>query len=203
MARLLYSAICSLDGFTADAAGDFGFAFPDPEVMAFVNEQTAAVGTFLHGRRMYELMRGWETDPSWAEGTSGEADFAAHWQRVDKVVFSATLDPAEVVTRRTRLERVFDPVAVRALVAGADQDVTVDGPTLAASAFRAGIVDEVHLLLAPAVVGAGLRALPDDVPTALRLLDTRRFEGGFVHVRYAVQGGPPRWSPTGEAGPTG
>lgn len=148
MARLLYSGICSLDGFVADPGGDFGFAFPDPEVMAFVNDQTARIGTFLHGRRMYELMRGWETDPSWAAGTSGEADFAAHWQRVDKVVYSTTL--ADVVTRRTRLERTFDPDAVRALVRAAELDVTVDGPTLAAHAFRAGIVDEVHLLLAPA-----------------------------------------------------
>lgn len=185
MARLLYSAICSLDGFVADRDGDFGFAFPDEEVMAFVNEQTARIGTFLHGRRMYELMQGWETDPSWAEGTSGEADFAAHWQRVDKVVFSTTL--GGTVTERTRLERTFDPRAVRDLVSAAELDVTVDGPTLAASAFRAGLVDEVHLVLAPAVVGSGLRALPDDVRLDLELLDQRRFASGFLHVRYAVR----------------
>ncbi len=189
MARLRYSAICSLDGFVADPEGDFGFAFPDEEVMAAVNEQTAQIGTFMHGRRMYELMRGWETDPSWAEGTSGEADFAAHWQRVDKVVYSTTLDPAEIVTRRTRLERTFDPEAVLALVRAAEQDVTVDGPTLAAHAFRAGIVDEVHLLLAPAVVGRGLQAIPDDVRLDLELRDIRRYAGGFVSVQYAVRRG--------------
>lgn len=187
MARLLYSAICSLDGFVADPDGRFDWAFPEEEVMAFVNRQTARIGTFLHGRRMYELMRGWETDPSWADGTTGEADFAAHWQRVDKVVFSTTLGADDVTTRRTRLERSFSPDAVAALVRTAVQDVTVDGPTLARSAFRAGLVDEVHLLLAPAVVGRGLKALPDDVRLDLELLDTRRFDGGFVHVRYAVR----------------
>lgn len=186
MARLLYSALCSLDGFVADADGDFGFAFPDPEVLAAVNEDTAQVGTFLHGRRMYELMQGWETDPTWADGDAGSAAFAAHWQRVEKVVVSTTL--TEVVTRRTRLVRAFDPVEVAALVRTAAQDVTVDGPTLAAHAFRAGLVDEVHLLLAPSVVGTGLRALPDDVPLRLELLaDPRRFGSGFLGVRYAVR----------------
>ncbi|SDP66980.1 Dihydrofolate reductase [Klenkia soli] len=184
MAKLLYSAICSLDGFVADAAGDFGFAFPDPEVLAAVNEDTARIGTFLHGRRMYELMQGWETDPTWADGDQGSADFAAHWQRADKVVVSTTLE--DVVTRRTRLVRSLDPAAVTALVRDAELDVTVDGPTLAAHAFRAGLVDEVHLLLAPAVVGTGLKALPDDVPLTLDLLSTRRVSG-FVAVRYAVR----------------
>ncbi|MCW2582801.1 MAG: bifunctional deaminase-reductase domain protein [Klenkia sp.] len=187
MARLVYSAICSLDGFVADRDGDFGFAFPDEEVLAFVNAQTEHIGTFLHGRRMYELMRGWETDPSWADGDAGSAAFARLWQRMDKVVYSTTLDPAGIRTRRTRLERAFDADAVRALVHAAERDVTVDGPTLAASAFRAGLVDEVHLILAPAVVGAGLRALPDDVRLDLELLAEHRFAGGFVHVRYAVR----------------
>ncbi|MEI4273585.1 dihydrofolate reductase family protein [Klenkia sp. LSe6-5] len=184
MARLIYSAICSLDGFVADADGDFGFAFPDPEALAAVNADTARIGTFLHGRRMYELMQGWETDPSWAEGDAGSAEFAAHWQRVDKVVFSTTLDA--VGTRRTQLRRSFDPAEVAALVRDAELDVSVDGPTLAAHAFRAGLVDEVHLLLAPAVVGRGLKALPDDVPLALDLLSTRQV-GGFVAVRHAVR----------------
>ncbi|SCX57996.1 Dihydrofolate reductase [Klenkia marina] len=184
MAKLLYSAICSLDGFVADAGGDFGFAFPEPEVLAAVNADTARIGTFLHGRRMYELMQGWETDPSWAEGDAGEAEFARHWQRAEKVVVSTTLQ--DVVTARTRLVRSFDPAEVAALVRDAELDVTVDGPTLAAHAFRAGLVDEVHLLLAPAVVGRGLRALPDDVPLALELLSTRRV-GGFVAVRHAVR----------------
>lgn len=184
MAKLLYSAICSLDGFVADPDGDFGFAFPEPEVLAAVNADTAGVGTFLHGRRMYELMQGWETDPSWAQGDAGEAEFAQHWQRADKVVYSTTL--ADVVTRRTQLRRSFDPAEVTALVRDAELDVTVDGPTLAAHAFRAGLVDEVRLLLAPAVVGRGLTALPDDVPLALDLLSTRQV-GGFVATRYAVR----------------
>jgi dihydrofolate reductase len=186
MAQLLYSAICSLDGFVADADGDFGFAFPDPEVLDAVNADTAQVGTFLHGRRMYELMQGWETDPSWADGDPGSAEFARQWQRADKVVVSTTLD--EVVTQRTRLVHSFDPVEVAALVRDSALDVTVDGPTLAAHAFRAGLVDEVRLLLAPAVVGTGLRALPTDVPLALDLLGTpRRFASGFLGLRYAVR----------------
>jgi dihydrofolate reductase len=188
MAKLLYSAICSLDGFVADEAGDFGFAFPDPEVLDVVNADTAEVGTFLHGRRMYELMQGWETDPTWADGDPGSAAFAAHWQRADKVVVSTTLRPDQVVTQRTRLVHSFDPAEVTALVRGAELDVTVDGPTLAAHAFRAGLVDEVRLLLAPAVVGRGLKALPDDVPLALELLSTRRV-AGFVAVRCAVRPG--------------
>ena len=183
---LVYSAICSLDGFVADAGGGFDWAVPDQEVMAFVNGETEAIGTFLHGRRMYELMSGWETDPTWAEGSAGEAGFAAHWQRVAKVVYSTTMDAAGIVTRRTRLERSFDPTAVAALVRDAELDVAVDGPTLAGSAFRAGLVEQVHLMLTPAVIGSGLRALPDDVRLDLRLLDTRRFDGGFVHLRYAV-----------------
>ncbi len=186
MAQLLYSAICSLDGFVADEAGEFGFAFPEPEVLAAVNADTAQIGTFLHGRRMYELMQGWETDPSWADGDAGEAEFAAHWQRVDKVVYSTTLREDAVVTARTRLERSFDPAAVAELVRTADADVTVDGPTLAAHAFRAGLVDEVRLLVAPASIGRGLRALPDDVRLDLELRSTRRI-GGFVAVRYAVR----------------
>jgi len=186
VAKLLYSAICSLDGFVADPDGDFGFAFPEPEVLAAVNADTAEVGTFLHGRRMYELMQGWETDPSWAQGDAGEAEFAAHWQRAEKVVVSTTLRPDQVVTQRTRLVRSFDPAVVTALVRDAELDVTVDGPTLAGHAFRSGVVDEVRLLLAPAVVGRGLKALPDDVRLTLELQGTRRI-GGFVAVRYAVR----------------
>lgn len=185
MARLLYSAICSLDGFVADDTGDFGFAFPDPEVLAAVNDDTARVGTFLHGRRMYELMQGWETDPSWAEGDQGSADFAAHWQRADKVVVSTTLE--QVITRRTRLMRSFDPAEVAALVRDAALDVTVDGPTLAAHAFRTGLVDAVHLWLAPTVVGRGLNVLPDDVRLDLVHRGTRRFASGFIGVRYDVR----------------
>jgi dihydrofolate reductase len=184
MARLLYSAICSLDGFVADEAGDFGFAFPPPEVLAAVNTDTAQVGTFLHGRRMDELMQGWETDPSWAEGDAGSAEFAAHWQRVDKVVYSTTLE--DVVTRRTTLRRTFDPAEVAELVRTAAADVTVDGPTLAAHAFRAGLVDEVRLLVAPSSIGRGLKALPDDVRLDLELQSARQV-GGFVAVRYAVR----------------
>jgi len=186
MALLLYSAICSLDGFVADEAGEFGFAFPEPDVLAAVNADTAEVGTFLHGRRMYELMQGWETDPSWADGDPGSAEFAGHWQRADKVVYSTTLREDQVTTRRTRLERSFDPAAVAQLVRAAELDVTVDGPTLAAHAFRAGLVDEVRLLVAPSSIGRGLRALPDDVRLDLELRSVRQV-GGFAAVRYAVR----------------
>jgi dihydrofolate reductase len=185
MAPLIFSTITSLDGYVADADGNFDWAEPDAAVHAFVNEQMRAVGTHLYGRRLYEVMQYWETGDT-VEGTPPvEQDFARIWQAADKVVYSRTLE--SVPTARTRIEREFDPEAVRQLKASADRSITVGGPGLAAAAFRAGLVDEVHQFLAPAIVGGGTRALPDGVRFDLELADEHRFDGGVVFLRYRVR----------------
>jgi dihydrofolate reductase len=180
MGKLVYSAIASLDGYVNDAQGNFDWAAPDAEVHAFVNDQERPVGTYLYGRRMYETMSAWETmdDPA-----PLMRDYADIWRAADKVVISRTLDAA--TTARTRLERALDPEAVRALKA--EGDVSVGGPTLAADALRAGLVDELHLLLNPVIVGAGTAALPDGLRADLELVSERRFAGGVVHVHYRVR----------------
>ncbi|MFK5584907.1 dihydrofolate reductase family protein [Serinicoccus sp. LYQ131] len=189
MGRLIYSVICSLDGLTADTEGRFDFAMPDEEVHRDANAQMEPVTLQLYGRRMYELMTPWENDPGLIASSPEATEFATLWQRSDKVVFSTTLQ--ETSTRRTTLERSFDPVTVRALVDDADGEVTIDGPTLAAHALRAGIVDEVRQVLLPVVVGAGLPVFPADVRLDLELLDQRRFRGGAVALRYAARRSSP------------
>jgi dihydrofolate reductase len=184
VARLIYSTISSLDGYVADEDGNFGWAAPDEEVHAFVNELERPVGTYLYGRRMYEVMTFWETVDT-APEPPVMGDFAEIWRAADKVVYSRTL--ADVASAKTRLEREFDPDAVRDLVASADRDVTIGGPELAAKAFRAGLIDECQIFLAPVVVGAGKRSLPAGVFARLELLDQRRFAGGFVYIRYEVR----------------
>jgi dihydrofolate reductase len=185
MAALIFSAMTSLDGYVADADGEFGWAAPDEQVHAFVNDLMRPVGTHLYGRRLYEVMQYWETGDT-VEGTPPvEQDFARIWQAADKVVYSRTLE--SVSTARTRIEREFDPEAVRQLKASADRSITVGGPGLAAVAFREGLVDEVHQFLAPAVVGGGTRALPDGVRFDLELADEHRFDGGVVFLRYRVR----------------
>src|SRR5918996_5580473 len=185
MAKLIYSAIASLDGFTADQNGNFDWAAPGEEVHAFINDLERPVGTFLYGRRMYETMAGWETDPTLASQSEAMADFAQIWQAADKIVFSTTLERAS--TGRTRIERDFDPEAVRRIKSSAGSDLAVGGPHLAAQAFKAGLVDECHLFLAPIVVGGGKQALPDDVRLELELLDGRRFDSGMVYLAYRVR----------------
>jgi dihydrofolate reductase len=182
MASLIYSAITSLDGYVADEDGSFDWAMPDEQVHAFVNDLMRPVGTHLYGRRLYEVMAGWETDPTLAEQSPVMRDFAELWQAADKIVYSTTL--ATPSTARTRIERTFDPEAVRELKAAADRDLLVGGPELAAQAFAAGLVDECHLFLAPIMVGGGKRSLPDHVRLQLELLDERRFGNGMVHLRY-------------------
>ena len=179
MAQLVYSALCSLDGYTVDASGNFDWAAPDEEVHAFVNDLERGIGTYLYGSRMYDTMRFWQT---MSDDDPVMVDYAAIWQGADKVVYSSTL--AEVTTPRTRLDRSFDVESVRALVAGADRDLSVGGSTLAASAFAAGLVSECHLLMHPVTVGGGTPALPGGV--RLELLDLRRFSSGVVHLRYKV-----------------
>ena len=167
----------------ADEEGRFDWAAPDEEVHAAVNEVVRPVGTFLLGRRTYEVLVVWETiDTSGA--TPAVRDFAALWRAADKVVYSATLETAS--SARTRVERAFDSAAVRRMKAGADRDIGVGGPGLAAEALRAGLVDECHLFLAPVVVGGGRHAFPGDLRLVLELLDERRVGRGFVHLRYRV-----------------
>jgi dihydrofolate reductase len=185
MAKLVYSVIASLDGYIADEDGNFDWAVPDEEVLAFINDLERPVGTHLYGRRMYEMMTVWETDPSAADQSPRSRDFAEIWQAADKVVYSRTLEA--VSTARTRMERDFDPEAVRQIKASAGRDVSVSGPNLAAHAFRAGLVDECHLFVAPIAVGSGKRSFPNDVRVKLELLDERRFGNGMVYLHYRTK----------------
>jgi dihydrofolate reductase len=181
VARLTYTAIASLDGYVEDEQGRFDWAAPDEEVHAFVNDLERAAGTYLYGRRLYETMAAWETMPLEGEPPSVR-DFAELWRAAEKVVYSATL--ASVSTKRTRLERRFDPEAVRGLKASARGDLTVGGAALGAAALAAGLVDELRLLLVPVVVGGGKRALPDGLRLRLELLEERSFRSGAVYLRY-------------------
>jgi dihydrofolate reductase len=174
MAKLIYSAITSLDGYVADVDGNFDWAAPDEEVHTFINDLEEPVGTYLYGRRMYEVMVGWETDPTLAEQSPVTRDFAQIWQAADKIVYSKTL--RAVSTARTQMERDFDPEAVRQMKVSAGRDMAVGGPDLAAQAIEAGLVDELHLFVTPIMVGGGKRSLPKDVRLKLELLDERRFE---------------------------
>ncbi len=185
MAKLIYSAIMSLDDYIADEDGSFDWAMPDEEVHAFITDLERPLGTYLYGRRMYEMMVGWETDPALAEQSPLMRDFAEIWQAADKIAYSKTLEA--VSTARTRIERNFDPEAVRQMKASVGQDIAVGGAELAAQAFRAGLVDECHLFLAPIVVGGGKRSLPDDVRVNLELLEERRFGNGTVYLRYRTE----------------
>jgi dihydrofolate reductase len=185
MAKLIYSAIVSLDGYVADVDGNVDWAVPDEEVHAFINDLDRPLGTYLYGRRMYEAMVGWETDHTLAEQSPVMRDFAQIWQAAEKIVYSRTLEA--VSTARTRIERDFEPDAVRQMKSSAQRDMIVGGADLAAHSFRARLVDECHLFVVPIVVGGGKRSLPDDVRLELELLDERRFEGGVVHLHYGTR----------------
>ncbi|HEY3690166.1 MAG TPA: dihydrofolate reductase family protein [Pseudonocardiaceae bacterium] len=182
MAKLIYSAITSLDGYVADEDGKFDWSMPDAEVMRFLNEIERPVGTYLYGRGMYEVMAGWETAPTRENRSPTLQDFTQLWQAADKVVYSRTLE--KVSTSKTRLEREFDPDAVRHMKASADRDMSVGGPELAGQALKAGLVDECHLYLTPIVVGGGKPSFPDNLRLPLELLEERRFGNGVVYVRY-------------------
>jgi dihydrofolate reductase len=183
VAKLIYSAIQSLDGYVADEEGKFDWAEPDAEVHSFINDLERPVGTYLYGRRLYEVMIAWET-MSFADQPPFMRDFAEIWRAADKIVYSKTLET--VSSARTRIERELDADVVRQMKAAAARDISVGGPALAAQAFRAGLVDELHLFFAPIIVSAGKQSLPDDVRLELELLDERRFGNGTVHVRYRV-----------------
>jgi dihydrofolate reductase len=182
MAKLIYSAITSLDGYVADENGDFDWAEPDEEIHAFVNDLERPIGTYLYGRRMYEVMVYWETAHTGADQPPVALDFAQIWQAADKVVYSTTLET--VSTAKTRLERDFDPEAVRRMKANAERDISVGGPELAARAIKSGLVDEYHLFVNPIVVGGGKQSLPENVRVQLDLREVRRFGNGVVHLHY-------------------
>ena len=183
MAKLIYSVITSLDGYVADKRDNFDWAAPDEQVHAFVNNQERGIGTYLYGRRMYEVMVYWATAPT--EGDTVTADYARIWQAADKIVYSAALPT--VSSPATRLERDFNPEAVRELKASADRDLSIGGPHLAAAAIRAGLVDDYHLFLNPIIVGGGNQALPDDALVHLELVDEHRFVNGVVHLHYTAK----------------
>ena len=188
MASLIYSAIMSLDGFIADERGNFDWAAPDEEVHAFVNDLERRIGTYLYGRRMYDVMRYWETAPTDASQPSVMRDYARIWQAADKIVVSKTLATAS--TTRTRIEKEFDSETVRRMKATASRDISVGGPHLAAQAIKAGLVDELHLFVVPIVVGGGNRALPDHARVKLDLIEERRFAGGVVYLHYRILASP-------------
>jgi dihydrofolate reductase len=184
MAKLIYVSNVSLDGYTEDEHGSFDWTAPDDELFAFITDLVRPVGTYLYGRRMYDTMAVWETDPALAAQSELMADFAHVWQAADKVVYSTTLDA--VSTAKTRLERNFDPASLGDMKASATADLTVGGPHLAAQALKAGLVDECHLFVRPVLVGGGKPALPSDTRADLELLDDRRLSHGVVYLRYRV-----------------
>jgi dihydrofolate reductase len=185
MAKLIYFTMMSLDGYIADEAGNFDWAAPDEVVHTFINDLERPVGTYLIGRRMYEVMSFWETAHTLADEPPAILDFARIWQAADKIVYSRTLETAS--TARTRIERDFDPESVRKMKAQAERDISVGGPGLAAHAIRSGLVDEFQLFIAPVIVGGGNYYLPHDVSLKLDLLDQRRFDNGMVYLRYRAK----------------
>lgn len=185
MGKLIYSMITSLDGYISGPDGSFGWGAPDEELHSFANEMASSFGTYLYGRNMYETMVFWETAHTIPDAPQYVLDFARTWQTANKIVYSSTLDTVE--SDRTRIERSFEPEAVRALKAESELDLTIDGPTLAAQAIHAGLVDEYQLIIAPVIVGGGKRFFPDGASVDLELLDERRFASGVVYLRYAAK----------------
>jgi dihydrofolate reductase len=185
MAKLIYSAIASLDGYVADERGKFDWAMPDEEVHAFVNDLERPLGTHLYGRRMYEVMKAWESDEILEGQPPVMRDFAEIWRAAEKIVISRSLE--EVETALTRLQHAFDPAAIRALKGSEGRDIGIGGPELAGQALEAGLVDEIQLVLVPAAVGAGKPALPTRNRIALQLQDQRSFGNGSIYLRYRVE----------------
>ena len=185
MAKLIYDAFTSLDGYVADENGNFDWAELDEEVYAFINNRERQIGTYLFGRKMYETMAVWEAPAVIPHLPAVALEFAPIWRAAEKIVYSRTLPT--VSTAKTRLERNFEAEAVRELKAGATRDLAVGGPTLAAHAIRAGLVDEYHLLIAPIIAGSGNPYLPGNIRVKLELLDERRFGNGLVYLRYRAK----------------
>ena len=186
MAKLIYSAITSLDGYVEDESGRFDWTAPDDEVHAFVNDLERPIGTYLYGRRMYETMVFWETASTDADQPAVTRNFAELWRAAEKVVYSRTL--RAVSSARTRIERDLVPEALRRLKETSKADITIGGAELAGQAIAMGLVDECHLFVGPIVVGGGKRALPGKIREQLELLEERRFQSGVVHLRYRLIG---------------
>jgi dihydrofolate reductase len=181
MAKLIYFIPASLDGFISDD-GDYEWSAPSDEAFAFITELIRPMGAYLYGRKNYETMTVWQTPEVLPNPTPGMLEFARIWQAAEKIVYSRSLET--ISTPNTRLVREFDPQAIRDLKAQSSRELSVAGPTLAAEAIRAGLVDEIHLLVAPAILGGGRRVLPANARTRLELLDQRRFDNGMVYLRY-------------------
>jgi dihydrofolate reductase len=184
MARLIYSVLGSVDGYFVDADGRFDWAAPDEEVLTFVNDLERTIGTYLYGRRMYETMVFWETVHTQGDEPAAFWDFAGLWRAAEKIVYSRTLTSPS--SARTRIEREFDPDAVRQLKLSSTADIAIAGANLAGQAIGAGLVDEYHLFLSPIVIGGGKRTLPNNIRSPLELLDERSFKNGVVHLHYRV-----------------
>jgi dihydrofolate reductase len=182
MAKLIYGMITSLDGYAAAAGGDLGHGAEDEEVHTFIGDRFRSVGTFLYGRRMYETMVFWETAHGDPEAPPHIVQYARDWQAAEKVVYSTTLE--SVSSGRTRIERTFDPDAVRRLKDESDSDLSIDGPNLAGQAIAAGLVDEYHLFITTSVVGGGTRFFPDGVRLDLDLVEQRTFDTGLIYAHY-------------------
>lgn len=182
MGTLIYSFFTSLDGYVADGAGDFGWAEPDEEVHTFVNDLERSIGTSLYGRKLYEMMAVWEKPEQIPASTPAVQEYARIWQAAEKIVYSRTL--SSVSTARTRIEREFDLASLRGLKARSERNLSIGGPTLAAEAIRAGLVDEYWVFIAPIIVGGGNPFLPDGARGAIELLEERRFDNGMVYLRY-------------------
>ncbi|MFW6076088.1 MAG: dihydrofolate reductase family protein [Chloroflexota bacterium] len=185
MARLIYTALMSLDGFIADEDGQFDWAMPDDDVHHFINNLMRPIGTYLYGRKLYEVMVAWETMDSDPDQPRAILDFAGIWQHANKVVYSRTLE--SVASSRTRIEPEFNPEAVREMKSLSGQDMAIGGPDLAASAFRHGLIDECHIFIAPVIVGGGKRGLPDTGRLDLQLVDERRFGNGMVYLHHRAE----------------
>ena len=185
MARLTYAVLASLDGYVADETGNFDWAAPGEDVHRFINELERSVGTYLFGRRLYEVMAVWQDFPDIEQEPDVIRDYAAIWQAADKIVYSETL--TAVATPKTRLERAFDPEAVRTMVDHQERDVSIGGPTLAAHALRAGIVDDIHLFVVPVLVGGGTSCWPAGARLTLDLVAQDRFSDGTIHLHYSTR----------------
>ncbi len=185
MANLIYIANTSLDGYTEDQDGKFDWTDPSEEYFTFITDLVRTMRTLLYGRRMYETMMVWETDPNLAAESTIMRDFAEIWQAANKIVCSTTLET--VSTSKTQLSQTFDPEAIRQLKTDSDHDIIIGGPSLAAQAFQAGLIDECHLFVIPILVGGGKSALPDNVRMELELLEEHRFGNGVVYLRYRTK----------------
>jgi dihydrofolate reductase len=184
MAKLIYATNVSFDGYIEDERGNIDWGISDDETYAFWTDFQRTIGTYLYGRRMYESMVYWETANASGDQPEVMREFAQIWRAAEKIVYSRTLQA--VSSAKTRIEREFDPDAIRRLKESSGADITIGGPELAGRAMSAGLIDECHLLLNPIVLGGGKRALPDNLRMRLELLGERRFRSGVVHLHYRV-----------------